>query len=575
VNSFIKSLATVVTLKDSIDVVIRRMAKESKNVIHPGIAVVLDGQDTLLGVVTDGDIRRAYSNDIAFSAKISEIMVKEPITVLEEVSNEDISLEVIRKVQLDDRHQSEWIRHVLIVNDKKQLINIVDYLDVLQRRNSLVNRVVVFGMGYVGVTLAVSLSNRGHQVTGIDIKDKIVNSLNQGRSHIFEPGLTDMLTANLNRNSISFSSNLEFDTDQVYVVAVGTPLDSDSKPDMSALLDVLKVISTVLKPGNQVMLRSTVPVGVTREVVIPYLENKTGLKVGQDFHISFAPERTIEGNAMHELKTLPQVVGGYSPQCVKYAVEFWSTLTPTVVRVETLEAAEMVKLANNTFRDLSFAFANELALLADKYNVNSFNLINAANEGYPRNKIPLPSPGVGGYCLTKDPILFSCTSQGPRKDAVLGISSRKINERAAIYPIEIIERFVKRLKLLLSDINVLIIGVAFKGIPETTDIRGSVAIDILTKLETKVNKVLAWDAMIKLEELKEFGFDVLDNLDSSISCADVILILNNHPDNVCSYLLSNNEKDVLVFDGWNQLDRLEIEKNPRHVYATMGYMTPL
>lgn len=574
-NSFIKSLATVVTLKDSIDVVIRRMAKESKNVTHPGIAVVLDGQDTLLGVVTDGDIRRAYSNDIAFSAKISEIMVKEPITVLEEVSNEDISLEVIRKVQLDDRHQSEWIRHVLIVNDKKQLINIVDYLDVLQRRNSLVNRVVVFGMGYVGVTLAVSLSNRGHQVTGIDIKDKIVNSLNQGRSHVFEPGLTDMLTANLNRNSISFSSNLEFDTDQVYVVAVGTPLDSDSKPDMSALLDVLKVISTVLKPGNQVMLRSTVPVGVTREVVIPYLENKTGLKVGQDFHISFAPERTIEGNAMHELKTLPQVVGGYSPQCVKHAVEFWSTLTPTVVRVETLEAAEMVKLANNTFRDLSFAFANELALLADKYNVNSFNLINAANEGYPRNKIPLPSPGVGGYCLTKDPILFSCTSQGPRKDAVLGISSRKINERAAIYPIEIIERFVKRLKLLLSDINVLIIGVAFKGIPETTDIRGSVAIDILTKLETKVNKVLAWDAMIKLEELKEFGFDVLDNLDSSISCADVILILNNHPDNVCSYLLSNNEKDVLVFDGWNQLDRLEIEKNPRHVYATMGYMTPL
>ena len=91
---------------------------------------------------------------------------------------------------------------------------------------------------------------------------------------------------------------------------------------------------------------------------------------------------------------------------------------------------------------------------------------------------------------------------------------------------------------------------------------------------SKVNKVLAWDAMIKLEKLKEFGFDVLDNLDSSISCADVILILNNHPDNVCSYLISNNEKDILVFDGWNQLDRLEIEKNPRHVYATMGYMTP-
>jgi len=574
VNSFIKSLATVVTLKDSIDVVIRRMAKESKNVTHPGIAVVLDGQDTLLGVVTDGDIRRAYSNDIAFSTKISEIMVKEPITVLEEVSNEDISLEVIRKVQLDDRHHSEWIRHVLIVNDKKQLINIVDYLDVLQRRNSLVNRVVVFGMGYVGVTLAVSLSNRGHQVTGIDIKDKIVNSLNRGRSHVFEPGLTDMLTANLNRNSISFSRNLEFDTDQVYVVAVGTPLDSDSKPDMSALLDVLKVISTVLKPGNQVMLRSTVPVGVTREVVIPYLEDKTGLKVGRDFHISFAPERTIEGNAMHDRKPLPQVVGGYSPQCVKHAVEFWSTLTPTVVRVETLEAAEMVKLANNTFRDLSFSFANELALLADRYNVNSFNLINAANEGYPRNKIPLPSPGVGGYCLTKDPILFSCTSKGPRSDAVLGVASRMVNERAALYPVELVKRYAKRLDLSLSDVKILIIGVAFKGVPETTDVRGSVAIDVLSELNNYVDDVFAWDAVIKPEKLKEIGFKVLGNLETAINYANVILILNNHKDNVCSDIFTIPNDNRLVFDGWNQIDRSEVEKIPGLTYATMGYITP-
>ena len=135
---------------------------------------------------------------------------------------------------------------------------------------------------------------------------------------------------------------------------------------MSALTDVLKEISKVLHRGNHIMLRSTVPVGVTREIVVPYLEDKTGLKAGKDFYISFTPERTIEGNAMYELKTLPQVVGGYSSQCVKNAVEFWSTLTPTVVRVDSLEAAEMVKLENTTFRDVSFAFANELALLAEK-----------------------------------------------------------------------------------------------------------------------------------------------------------------------------------------------------------------
>ncbi|MBT5399334.1 nucleotide sugar dehydrogenase, partial [bacterium] len=401
-----------------------------------------------------------------------------------------------------------------------------------------------------------------------------VNSLNQGKSHVFEPGLEDMLTANLKRDSINFSTTLEVDTHQVYIVAVGTPLDLDLKPDMSALTDVLKEISKVLHRGNHIMLRSTVPVGVTREIVVPYLEDKTGLKAGKDFYISFAPERTIEGNAMYELKTLPQVVGGYSSQCVKNAIEFWSTLTPTVVRVDTLEAAEMVKLANNTFRDLSFSFANELALLADKYNVNSFDLINAANEGYPRNKIPLPSPGVGGYCLTKDPILFSCTSNGPRSDAVLGISSRKINEKAALYPIEMIKRYSNRMQVPLSNLNILIIGVAFKGIPETADIRGSVAIDVLNKLNGCVNNVFGWDAVIDSKNLKEIGFNILDDLDSIVDCVDVILILNNHPNNACSSIYIPPKNNRLVFDGWNQIDRSEIEKTVGMTYATMGYVTP-
>jgi len=573
-NSSIKSLVTIAAPSENIDIVVRRMAKESRKVEYAGIVVVLDSQKTLLGIVTDGDIRRAYASDVLFSGEISEIMVSEPITISEKVTEENISLEVIRKVQLDKRHHSEWIRHVLIVNDKNQLINIVDYFDILQSRNNLVNRVVVFGMGYVGVTLAVSLANRGHQVTGVDVQKSIVNSLNQGKSHVFEPGLEDMLTANLKRDSINFSTTLEVDTHQVYIVAVGTPLNSESKPDMSALINVLEVISTTLHSGDQVMLRSTVPVGVTREVVIPYIENRTNLKAGKDFYVSFAPERTIEGNAMHELKTLPQVVGGYSPQCVKNSVEFWSTLTPSVVRVDTIEAAEMVKLANNTFRDVSFSFANELALLADRYNVNSFDLINAANEGYPRNKIPLPSPGVGGYCLTKDPILFSCTSKGPRKDAVLGVSSRRVNEKAALYPIKLIKRYAKKIQVSLSDFNILVIGVAFKGMPETTDIRGSVAIDILNNLERHVDNIFGWDAVVDSKELKKAGFKVLDSLSTAIRCSDVILILNNHPNNVHSDMYKHSKSYRLIFDGWNQVDKSEIEKTIGMTYATMGYMTP-
>jgi UDP-N-acetyl-D-mannosaminuronic acid dehydrogenase len=573
-TSSIKSLVTVVAPEESVDTVIRRMAKESRDVKNPGIVVVLDEQDVLLGIMTDGDIRRAYSDDIPFSSEISTIMIKEPITISEKIPEDSMASEVIRKVQLDERHHSEWIRHVLVVDDKNRLTNIIDYLDILQDHNGSVNRVAIFGMGYVGVTLAVSLANRGHQVTGIDVQRSVVDSLNQGESHVFEPGLSDMLATNLKRKSIDFGTILESERHQVYIVAVGTPLDLDSKPDLVSLTEVLKVISGVLQSGDQVMLRSTVPVGVTRETVIPYLENKTGLIAGEDFYVSFAPERTIEGRAMYELKTLPQVVGGYSSQCVKRSTAFWSTLTPTVVRVDSLEASEMVKLANNTFRDLSFSFANELALLADKYNVNSFDLVNAANEGYPRNKIPLPSPGVGGYCLTKDPILFSCTAEGPRADAVLGISSRKVNEKAKFYPIELIERYAKRLQVPLSELNILIIGIAFKGMPETTDVRASVAIDVFNELNSRVNQIFGWDAVINSKELQGMGFKVIEDIVEIIDHTDVVLILNNHPDNVCSDMYASSQDGRLIFDGWNQLDRVAVEKIPGLIYATMGYMTP-
>jgi UDP-N-acetyl-D-mannosaminuronic acid dehydrogenase len=573
INNNIHFLGVTVSSEESIDSVVRKISTESKNVAHPGVAVVLDSQGIVLGIVTDGDIRRAYANNTSFDQEISQIMILDPITILDQVKAEDIKLEINRKVRLSERLHAKWVRYILVVNIKNQLVDIIDYLEILQNNSASVKRVAVFGMGYVGITLSVSLANQGHQVTGIDIESAIVERLNDGTSHILEPGLPDMLSANLKRGSISFNTALESSLDSIYVIAVGTPLDLESKPDMSALRNVLNVISEVLEHGNQIMLRSTVPVGVTRDFVIPYLEEKTGLKAGVNFYVSFAPERTVEGNAMNELKTLPQVVGGYTPECVRNSVEFWSTLTPFVVRVDKLEAAELVKLANNTYRDLTFSFANELALLSDQFNVNTFDLISAANEGYPRDKIPFPSPGVGGYCLTKDPILFSATSKGLRDDAVLGISSRKINERAILYPIKLMERYAKKIQKPLSKLNVLIVGVAFKGIPETKDIRGSVSIDLFNKVSKLVNSVFAWDAIISSDELATMGFEVMESLKIAVHNADMVLIMNNHPDNVDSSMYAAPKHGKLLFDGWNQLNLLEVEKVPGLIYSTMGYMT--
>jgi UDP-N-acetyl-D-mannosaminuronic acid dehydrogenase len=569
----IVTLAALVLPTDSIDMVVRKISNESKSVLCPGMAVILSPKNLVLGIVTDGDIRRAYTCGISFSKNISEIMISDPITVSEKISEDVIELEVVRKAQLNNRLHSNWVRYVLVVNGEGQLVNIIDYFKILQNQAGLLHEVVVFGMGYVGITLAVSLSNQGHQVLGIDKEIDIVSSLNKGTSHVVEPGLSHMLSDNLKRSGIKFSTTLEEGGYSFYIIAVGTPLNLDSKPDMSALISVLNDITRVLKQGDHVMLRSTVPVGVTRGFVVPYLESKTELKAGKDFYVSFVPERTIEGNAMYELKNLPQIVGGYSSQCSKNSLEFWSTLTHSVVLVDSLEAAELIKLANNTFRDLSFAFANELALLGDRYNVNAFELIKSANKGYPRNKIPNPSPGVGGYCLTKDPILFSCTSEGPRSDAVLGVSSRKINERAAVYPITLIKRFAKKHNIIEANLNVLIMGIAFKGVPETCDVRGSTAIDVFNELNSIVSSISGWDAVISQKEIIKMGINGLDNLKNAIYNADVVLIMNNHPGNTSLELFSHPKSKRLLFDGWNQIDRIGIEKVPGLEYSTMGYST--
>jgi len=569
----IQKLTVVATPTETIDLVVRRMAKESHNVKHPGLAVVLGDDKILLGMITDGDIRRAYANDISFDSPISGIMTTNPITIPASLPESEIVSEVIHRVQLDGGHHSEWVRHVLLTDDYGRMVSIVDFLDALQEQNGAVNKVTIFGMGYVGLTLAVSLANRGHQVVGIDVDQELIKQLNLGIPHVHEPGLKDMLNINLQRNKISFDLSIDNQLSQVYIVAVGTPLDVEGKPGLDALNQVLEKIAAQIKSGDQVMLRSTVPVGTTREIVVPYLEKYSGLKAGQDFYVAFVPERTIEGNAMYELKTLPQVVGGYSSRCVKYASEFWSTLTSSIVRMDSLEASELVKLANNTFRDISFAFANELALVADRYNVNAFSLINGANEGYLRNPIPFPSPGVGGYCLTKDPILFSSTVFGSRTDAVLGIASRKINERAALYPIKLLERYIKKVEKNLAAVTVLIVGVAFKGNPETTDMRGSVAVDVLHHIKGSVAQVLAWDAVVEPKELESEGFSVVDDLSDAVNMSDVVLILNNHPDNIQSCLYQPSNIGRLLFDGWNQLDVIEVEKIDGLSYATMGYMS--
>lgn len=564
----------LLSLKNSIDETIRIISLNSKNTKYPGFAIVTDKELKVLGVITDGDIRRAYVKGVDFRNSVSSIMKKNPILIFDNLEKGNYLNEINRLLKLSEEHNSNWIRFIPIVDQEKKLLSVVDYFDLIKSGDTKFKKVVIFGMGYVGLTLAGVLANRGHKVTGIDSNESLIKRLNKNEIDIHEPGLKETIRLMKSKGRVSFNSLITNNSFKIHIIAVGTPINKSSLPDLKSLIQVLNSIGQILQKGDQVMLRSTVPLGTTRKVVIPVLEKKSSLEVGKDFHIAFTPERTIEGNAMQELYSLPQIVGGYSEECTKKAIDFWGGLTSTVVKVPSIEAAELVKLANNTFRDLSFAFSNNLSMLADKFNINTHELIIAANKGYSRNPIPLPSPGVGGYCLTKDPFLYDSSFEGVDTMVKFGKMSRISNEEASKYPLKILKKYSKKTSKKLTDFNVLIVGIAFKGIPETKDIRSSVSLELIKNIIPLVIKVYIWDAIVDKKVVEGIGYNYIDNIEKRFGELDAIIIMNNHIKNSEIDFNKFKNNHCLLFDGWSQYNPTEIEQIDGLTYSTMGYISP-
>lgn len=559
--------------EESTQSVITRMA--IGGVKYFGICLVVDTNQRLLGVFNNGDVLRLMARGSNTHVSIGEVMVTNPIVVTEELTDAQVLASVRQQVrQRNPKKHKELTQYVPVVDQMGVVVDILDIYDLLARMPHQGERVAIYGMGYVGLTLAAALASLGHMVTGIDTNTQLIQALKKGKPHVLEPRLPDLIRQGQANGSLVFTTTPQDEHHRVVVIAVGTPIDDSFQASMAALEAVCAVVGPRLRRGDLVLLRSTVPVGTTRSLVIPQLECYSGLVAGKGFHVAFTPERTVEGQAIQELSSLPQVVGGATDKCVDMASVFWSTLTSSIVRVDSLEGAELVKLINNSYRDLSFAFANGLALLADRYNLDANRLIQAANEGYPRNLIPRPSPGVGGYCLTKDPFLYASTGGG-MGHGILAKVGRQINSDAALYPVSIAERYAQRRQQTVAELRILVVGIAFKGLPETNDLRGSTAVEVAHKLMALGAEVVCWDAVVETSVLSHYGLQPTDSLALS-ERVDAILLLNNHPDNVPEGLLSRlADRPVLIFDGWHLLERHQVEKYPYMTYATLGYMTPL
>lgn len=539
-----------------------------------GIAVVVDEDKKLLGVVSDGDIRRSIIKGVlGLNSPISEIMTKNPVYIQSDCSYDqmlDSIIDKVKQAKKEGKLRDENINRVLILKEDKTVVDVLSLYDMWKdsrpRRN-----VCVIGVGFVGLTLGLVLAEKGYKVLGVDVNKDKVDQLNAGKTPFYEIGLDSLLKRHIN-NNFKVSTKIENNENNVYIISVGTPINPGGEPDLNALKGSCDSICEFLKHNDLIILRSTVPVGVTRKFVVPYIEQKTGFKCGKDFYVSFAPERTIEGKAIQELQTLPQIIGAYDEKSLQLSTTFFRKLSRNIVTLDSLEEAEMVKLINNSFRDLGFSFSNEFSLVCSEYNVDASKVIQAANDGYPRDKIPLPSPGVGGFCLKKDPYLYN-KSGGSKYSSELSVLGRKINEYMPHHVVNKINKFIS-VKNKNKNAKIFLVGFAFKGEPETSDVRNSPTLDVLSILKAQgYNNLYGYDPVVPLSEINSLGVNAV-SFETGFKDADVILILNNHRNYVgfpVFEYLSSSKKPVLFLDAWHLFSKEYISKNGEIFYSSLSH----
>lgn len=556
--------------------VLRRHEGVKELGLPAGIALVVDERGRLIGTITDGDIRRALLEMPDLTAPAERAMRRDPIVFPETWSYQEILRRLPQELEMRGRRSRRFLGKIVLVDSSRRPVRVVDYHKLWEQRVATHRHVVVIGMGYVGLTLALELAEEGFRVTGFDVDDTVVQRLARGDSHVHERGLPDLLHEQL-QNNFEVTNEIPVDGD-VYVIAVGTPVarrksNGSSVLELEYIRNATKSVGGVLKPGDLVVLRSTIPVGFSRSEVMPILETTSRLKGGTDFHLAFAPERTAEGKALEELRELPQIIGGLNADSVEAAVALFRELTPTIVRVESIEAAEMAKLLNNGFRDLVFAFSNEAAQMAAAHNLDIIEVIRAANHGYPRDQVPLPSPGVGGPCLTKDPYILASAGKTIGRAHTLGEHGREVNESMHEFVAEAVGSKLRALGKIPSKTRVLVCGMAFKGHPETGDMRDSSSRAISGLLKSRGISVFANDPVIDASEIERAGFEPVLSVDEAENM-DAILFLNNHPHyqrlNIFEVARSLTSPGI-VYDAWRLFRPDDVLSAVNCVYMGLGF----
>jgi UDP-N-acetyl-D-mannosaminuronic acid dehydrogenase len=384
------------------------------------------------------------------------------------------------------------------------------------------DRICVLGLGYIGLPTASTFAAHGVEVVGVDVNPQIVATLRRGDLHIQEPGLRETFEAALRSGRLTFSEKpVEADA---FIIAVPTPFyedrlgEHDGKhyklADMRAVRSATEAIVPVLRKGNLVVLESTSPPRTTVDLVQPVLET-SGLKGGRDFLLAYSPERVLPGQIIRELVENARVIGGIDPASGQAGRDLYAVFVKGQIVVTDATTAEMVKLMENTYRDINIAIANEFSRLAERFGVDVWEAIATANL-HPRVKILSPGPGVGGHCISVDPWFFV---EAAPDLADLIYAARLVNDSQPRFALKLIERGLGSLK----GRRIAALGLAFK--PDVDDLRESPAAEVVHLLQEAGAQVKAFEPF-RPEGLP--GIPCVASLEEAVRDAECVVLLVHH-----------------------------------------------
>ncbi|KUG21115.1 MAG: nucleotide sugar dehydrogenase [Methanomicrobiaceae archaeon] len=367
-------------------------------------------------------------------------------------------------------------------------------------------KICVLGLGYIGLPTALLFATHGCDVVGCDVKQSVVDSLNNGKIPFDEPGLSDLFIGARRR----FTAKTVPEPADVFLIAVPTPLDPATKvSDLTYVRKAAGMIAPLLERDDLVVLESTVPPGTTERLVAPQLE-KSGVRAGE-FMLAHCPERALPGRTLHEMVYNSRVIGGYDRRSTEYAADLYRIFVRGEIHETDAKTAEFVKLMENTYRDVSIALANEFAQLSEECGVNVWSAIALANK-HPRVSILNPGPGVGGHCIAIDPWFLTENSTRCKMISM----AREINDSMPNYVLHLIRRLLPGVK----DASIAVLGVAYKG--NVDDTRESPAIKFIQLAENEGYDVRCYDPYVK-----DFLYPLLP-LDEATAGSDCIVVLADH-----------------------------------------------